>query len=146
MTHLAFTVRPSVVLPDHRPFYKITQLLLVLLLASHGKKSSMVRLQMFNWALKDDARRQKLALASETGELDFPAWGFDPVLDRALSLARADGLVEPTSSGVKLTSEGARFCDTVIKEDLYSEDQALLRKLKTSVTENMVKEIVNRWV
>jgi hypothetical protein len=146
MTSLAFSVRPSVVLPDHRPLYKITQLLLILLLASHGKKSSMARLQMFNWALKDEARRAKLALAAESGELEFPAWGFDPVLDRALSLARADGLVEPTTTGVKLTGEGARFCDSVIEEQLYSEDQALLRKLRTSITEKMVQAIVNQWV
>lgn len=146
MAKVVFTVRPSVVLPDHRPLYKITQLLFVLLLASHGKKSSLVRLQMFNWALKADARRKKLVLAAETGVIEFSAWGFDPVVDRALALAAAEGLVEQTSTGVKLTEKGLIFCSSVIREELYTEDRSFLSALKGGISENMVKTIVNRWV
>ncbi|OBR53108.1 hypothetical protein [Paraburkholderia tropica] len=146
MTFLAFTVRPSVVIPDHRPLYKIVQVLLVLHLASYGKKSSMVRLQMFNWALKSNARRDKLAVAAQTGELDFPAWGFDPALDTAVALGKADGLLEATTTGVKLTEKGAQLCISATEEELYDDDRALLSKLKTSITEKMVQTIVNRWV
>lgn len=146
MTSLAFTVRPSVVIPDHRPLYKIVQILLVLYLASYGKKSSMVRLQMFNWALKSSARRDKLAAAAQSGELDFPAWGFDPALDTAIALAKADGLLETTTTGVKLTERGAQFCASAAREGVYDDERALLSKLKTSITEKMVQTIVNRWV
>ncbi|QUN44445.1 hypothetical protein KEH56_35245 [Burkholderia cenocepacia] len=117
MTFLAFSVRPSVVIPDHRPLYKIVQVLLVLYLASNGKKSSMVRLQMFNWALKSSARRDKLAAAAQSGALDFPAWGFDPALDAAVALAKADGLLEATTTGVKLTEKGAQFCALATREE-----------------------------
>jgi hypothetical protein len=146
MTSLAFTVRPSVVIPEHRPLYKIVQILLVLQMASHGKKSSMVRLQMFNWVLKSAPRREKLAAAATKGGLDFPAWGFDPALDTAVSLAKADGLVEPTSTGVKLTEKGAQLCAAVVEEELYAEDRGFLATLKTSITEKMVQTIVNRWI
>ncbi len=146
MTFLAFTVRPSVVIPDHRPLYKIVQVLLVLYLASYGKKSSMVRLQMFNWALKSSARRDKLASAAQSGELDFPAWGFDPALDTAVALAKADGLLEATTTGVKLTEKGVQFCASAAREDVYDDERALLSKLKISITEKMVQTIVNRWV
>lgn len=146
MTSLAFIVRPSVVIPEHRPLYKIVQILLVLQMASHGKKSSMVRLQMFNWVLKSAPRREKLAAAATTGGLDFPAWGFDPALDTAVSLARADGLVEPTSTGVKLTAKGAQLCAVVVDEGLYAEDRDFLAMLKTSITEKMVQTIVDRWI
>ena len=145
MTSLAFKVRPSAVLPDHRPLYKITQVLLILLLASRGKKSSFVRLQLFNWALKDEARRNKLALASVNKEIEFPAWGLDPTLDTALALAKADALVATTAKVVELTKSGREFCERVLQEHLYEEDAAYLRNLGTSITETMVDAIVNRW-
>lgn len=106
----------------------------------------MVRLQLFNWVLKDEKRRAKLTNAPKTGEIDFMAWGFDPALDTALSLANAEGLIESTSTGVKLTHRGVDFCGSVIKEDLYAEDRAFLESLRTSITEKMVQAIVNKWV
>ena len=146
MSYLAFNLRPSVVLPDHRPLYKITQLLLVLMLASHGKKSSVVRLQLFNWILKDDSRRAKLTQASVTKTLQFPAWGLDPTLDTALAFAKADGLVENTSTGVKLTAHGQGFCTRALKAGLFEEDEAYLKKIGLAITEKMVGAIVERWV
>lgn len=145
MSHLAFNLRPSVVLPDHRPLYKITQLLLVLMLASHGKKSSAVRLHLFNWILKDGARRTKLTHASVTKSLQFPAWGLDPALDTALAFAKADGLIESTSTGVKLTANGQEFCTRVLKAGLFEEDEAYLKKIGLTITEKMVGTIVERW-
>jgi hypothetical protein len=146
MTTLAFTVRPSSVLPDHRPLYKITQLLLVLLLASRGKKSSRVRLQLFNWVLKDTDRRNKLVQASQSQEIDFPAWGLDPTLDTALSLAQAGGLVETTAKTVALSEMGKTFCESVLRENLYNDDVDYLRSLGITITEKMVDTIVDRWV
>src|SRR3546814_3539930 len=49
---LRFERRPSPVLAEHRPMYKIGQVLLILFLASRGGRSSLPRLQLFNWAMK----------------------------------------------------------------------------------------------
>jgi hypothetical protein len=146
MSYLAFNLRPSVVIPDHRPLYKITQLLLVLMFASHGKKSTVVRLQLFNWILKDSARRTKLSQASVTKSLQFPAWGLDPTLDTALTLAKADGLIESSSTGVKLTVHGQGFCTRALKAGLFEEDEQYLKKIGLSITEKMVTTIVERWI
>lgn len=145
MSYLSFNVRPSVVLPDHRPLYKITQLLLVLSLASHGKKSSLIRLQLFNWALKEDERRQKLLQASEDRLINFPAWGVDPTLNAAIALAKADELIEATSTGYRITLLGQKFCALVLAEGLFDEDLQFLKQIRNSITEKMVDEIVDKW-
>ena len=146
MATLEFNVRPSSVLPDHRPLFKITQLLLVLLLASRGRKSSLVRLQLFNWVLKEDARREKLVRAAKSQEIDFPAWGLDPTVQTAMTLAAADGLITANSKTVTLTDKGSTFCQRALEEQLCDDDAAYLRSLKTSITEKMVENIVEKWV
>jgi len=145
MSSLAFNLRPSVVLPDHRPLFKITQILLVLLLASHGKKSSLVRLQLLNWVLKDESRRARLLDASTSKVLQLPAWGLDPALDTALSKAQAEGLVDRTKVGIKLSESGRKFCMCALQAGLFEDDAAYLRKLGTAITETMVGAIVERW-
>ncbi|VVE55517.1 hypothetical protein PCA20602_05025 [Pandoraea capi] len=145
MATLEFNVRPSVVLPDHRPLFKITQLLLVLLLASRGRKSSLVRLQLFNWVLKEDVRREKLVRAAKSQEIDFPAWGLDPAVQKAMTLAAADGLITASAKMVALTNKGSAFCERALEEQLYDDDAAYLRGLKTSITEKMVDNIVEKW-
>ncbi|WP_353189886.1 hypothetical protein [Pandoraea pnomenusa] len=146
MATLEFNVRPSTVLPDHRPLFKITQLLLVLLLASRGRKSSLVRLQLFNWVLKDDARREKLVSAAKSQEIDFPAWGLDPAVQKAMTLAAADGLIVATAKSVALTRKGSDLCELALTEKLYDADASYLRGLRTSITEKMVDNIVEKWV
>ncbi|WP_288408871.1 hypothetical protein [uncultured Herbaspirillum sp.] len=145
MFSFEFTIRPSSVLPDHRPLYKITQVLLVLNLASRGKQSSLIRLQLFNWVLKDSERQQKLLTASKEHQISFPAWGVDPVLNKALAFAKADGLILPVAQGFKLSLLGQQFCARVIKNGLFEEDRAFLETIGISVTQKMVDEIVNRW-
>lgn len=145
MSTIEFHVRPSVVLPDHRPLYKITQILLVLSLASHGKKSSLVRLQLFNWVLKDEKRRKRLIRASQDARIYFPAWGLDPTVDTALALAKADELIDETTTGVKLSLLGQDYCASVIKEGLFAEDREFLQQIGNSISEGMVADIVKRW-
>src|SRR6185437_1679400 len=111
-THLLrFNRRPSPVLPDHRPLYKIGQLLLILRIASRGGKSSSARLQLFNWALKNKDRSAQLAKASAARALAIVAWGFDPALAIALRFAEAEGLVKAHPRGYELTERGAALAD-----------------------------------
>lgn len=67
---LRFVRRPSPVLVEHRPLYKITQLLLVLQMSSRGGKSTLPRLHLFNWALKSTDRIQKLVDAAKAKKLN----------------------------------------------------------------------------
>lgn len=146
MSSLKFVVRPSVVLPDHRPLFKVTQILLVLFLASRAKKTSILRLQLFNWVLKDDARRIKLSRVAATKDAMFPAWGLDPALDAAVSFAKGEGLIEPSGTGIKLTQSGEEFCAVTMKHKIFEQDIEFLQSIGMSITETIVEKMVGEWI
>jgi hypothetical protein len=77
MSKLYFDRKAMPVIPEYRPMYKICQILLILKLSSSGKKSSLIRFHLFNWALKDEKRKQMLINSSVNKELPFGVWGID---------------------------------------------------------------------
>jgi hypothetical protein len=145
MTSLRFTIKPAPVLAEHRPLYKIAQLLLVLVISSRGGKSSLARLQLFNWALKKRERSDALKEGADTGKLAMTGWGFDPAVPIALRYAIADGLVEDVSTGYVVTSGGEEFARAAIAAGLFESEQEVLKNVAKSVTETMVAEVARRW-
>ena len=115
---LRFVRRPSPVLVDHRPLYKIAQLLLVLQMSSRGGKSTLARLHLFNWALKRTDRIQRLVDAAKAKVLLMTAWGFDPALAIAIRFAIAEELVQSTSTGYQIADKGKAFIGEVLKREM----------------------------
>lgn len=146
LTHLRFERRPAPVLPEHRPLYKIAQVVLVLHLGCRAGKSSLTKLHLFNWALKSDERRQRLSQAARTKSLNVTAWGFDPALAIALRYACAEELIATTSSGYELTGRGQAFAEAVMQDaDVMVEEKALLDDVGKNVTEGMVDVVAKGW-
>ncbi|WP_316677052.1 hypothetical protein [Ralstonia chuxiongensis] len=144
--HLRFERRPSPVLAEHRPLYKIGQILLVLHLASRGGKSSLPRLHLFNWALKADERQSLLVKAAETKKLDVPAWGFDPILAIAIRFAMAEGLVSENSTGYEIAQPGEIFINDALQDaDIFPEERAFLSQVGKGITEQMVDATAKGW-
>lgn len=143
---LRFVRRPSPVLVEHRPLYKITQLLLVLHISSRGGKSTLPRLHLFNWALKSTDRIQKLVAAAEAKVLHITAWGFDPALAIAIRFAVAENLVTRTSTGYQLSDKGKAFVTEVVKNAAaFPAERKLLEKIGKDITENMVEKVAKGW-
>lgn len=143
---LRFERRPAPVLAEHRPMYKIGQVLLVLSIASRGSKSSLPRLQLFNWALKSAERQKQLLSAVEEKELQVPAWGFDPALAIAVRIAIAEGLVAQNSTGYETTESGDRFLREVLKDtDLFGPERLFLYAIGKGLTEGMVEATASGW-
>lgn len=94
MSILHFERKAMPVIPEHRPMYKICQILLILNISSTGGKSSLIRLHLFNWALKDKSRLKMLVSSSQSGAISFGVWGIDPVLNMALNFGAAEGLIK----------------------------------------------------
>jgi len=133
-------------LVEHRPLYKITQLLLVLQISSRGGKSTLPRLHLFNWALKSTDRIQKLLDAAKAKVLHLAAWGFDPALAIAIRFAVAETLVEPTSTGYQLTEKGRTFITEVLKDaDAFALERELLAQIGKDITEGMVEKVAKGW-
>lgn len=144
--HLRFVRRPSPVLVEHRPLYKITQLLLVLQMSSRGGKSTLPRLHLFNWALKSTARIHKLVDATRAKVLNMTAWGFDPALAIAIRFAVAENLVEASSTGYQLTEKGRGFITEVLKDaDAFAPERKLLLQIGKDITEGMVEKVAKGW-
>jgi len=146
LKHLKFQRRPSPVLPEHRPLYKIAQLALVLYLASRGAKSSLARLHLFNWAFKSSGRGGRLSQAVRTKSLSVTAWGFDPALAIALRYAVAEGLVSVNGSGYQLTDLGQIFAKSIAAApEVLVAEKALLIEVGKGITEKMVDAVAKGW-
>ncbi|MDR6522196.1 hypothetical protein EJP69_14185 [Variovorax gossypii] len=144
--HLVFERRPAPVLVEHRPLYKICQLLLVLRLSSRGGKSTLPRLHLFNWALKRTGRMQKLVDAAKAKALHITAWGFDPAVAIAIRYAVAEDLIKTTSTGYQITGKGQALIDEVLEDEAtFSQERALLKEIGKEITENMVESVAKGW-
>ena len=143
---LRFVRRPSPVLVEHRPIYKISQLLLVLQVSSRGGRSTLPRLHLFNWALKSNDRIQKLVDAAKAKALHMTAWGFDPALAIAIRFAMAERLIEHSSTGYQLTVKGKAFVSEVLKDaDAFASERKLLTQVGKEITEGMVDKVAKGW-
>jgi hypothetical protein len=147
MSRLKFQPRPGPVLPEHRPMYKICQVLLILHMASRGGRSRLPRLHLFNWALKTSARSQQLVGAAQAKSLRVAAWGFDPALAIALRYAVAEGVVNEVSAGYELSDSGVALAKDVANDSelLVAEKKVLLAIGRSGITEGMVDEVAKGW-
>ncbi|MFJ5480042.1 hypothetical protein [Pectobacterium carotovorum] len=145
-TQLNFIRRSSPVLVEHRPLYKIGLLVLILYVSSRGGKSSLLRLHLFNWALKQKERQQLLYAASEIKDLKVSAWGFDPAFAIAIRYAVAEGLISEIPSGYKITNIGISLVkDILTNNDLLAKEKLFLMKVGKNITEAMVTAVANSW-
>ncbi|WP_285275621.1 hypothetical protein [Halopseudomonas bauzanensis] len=146
MATIKFTPRPVPVLTELRPMYKICQALLILHICGHGSKCSLVKLHLMHWAMKTPKRMETMTLAAQLGQISLPVWGFDPALSIALQLAFRDVLIEPTSTGFKLTPKGQQLVADIMNDGtVMADEKTSLSKIGRKITEGMVKTISKEW-
>ncbi|MEZ2774585.1 hypothetical protein ACBP83_12250 [Acinetobacter pseudolwoffii] len=143
---MKFIQRPAPVFVEHRPIYKIGQILLILYLSSRGFKSSLTRLQLFNWLIKERVRKDKVILSIKNNKLDVYAWGFDPALTIALRYAIAEKLIDEDVDSFKLTNKGVEYCMRILEDEtLFEEEKNFLQVVKKSITEKIVDSATKGW-
>ena len=143
---MKFIQRPAPVFVEHRPIYKIGQILLILYLSSRGFKSSITRLQLFNWLIKERVRKDKVILSIKNNKLDVYAWGFDPALTIALRYAIAEKLIDEDVDSFKLTNKGVEYCMRILEDEtLFEEEKTFLQVVKKSITEKIVDSATKGW-
>ena len=143
---MKFIQRPAPVFVAHRPIYKIGQILLILYLSSRWFKSSLTRLQLFNWLIKERVRKDKVILSIKNNKLDVYAWGFDPALTIALRYAIAEKLIDEDVDSFKLTNKGVEYCMRILEDEtLFEEEKTFLQVVKKSITEKIVDSATKGW-
>ncbi|HBC3477235.1 TPA: hypothetical protein KDY95_002325 [Vibrio cholerae] len=145
MNSIRFHRRPMPVIADHRPMYKISLLLLILKECSIGGTSSLIRLHLFNWALKDKKRMNQLMLSADNKELTFDIWGMDPTVNFAISHSIANGLMVKIPSGYKITQKGEDFLSEYNIKKEFSSIDLFINSVKKKVTQKMVDNVALRW-
>lgn len=143
---LKFNRQPAPVLAEHRPMFKIGQLLLVLSVSSRSGRSKLPRLHLFNWALKFPERTAALESAAKEKVLRVSAWGFDPVLAIAIRYAISEGLVRESHAGYEITELGESIAKEILSDaNLLGTEKAALRLIGKGITEGMVEAVAKGW-
>ncbi|KOO59212.1 hypothetical protein WH43_04310 [Rheinheimera sp. KL1] len=145
MSKLSFNRAAMPVTPEYRPFFKILRILLILKLSSRGKRSSLIKMHLLNWVLKEEGRKIILNETINDGKIVFQVWGVDPALNFALQYCVAEKLVLRQSGGFLLSESGGKFLSSIPAVELYEPDFNFLKELGTKVTEQMVDAIVKEW-
>lgn len=145
MSKLTFHRKPMPLMAEHRPIYKITQLLLVLNISSRGKKSSLIRLHLLSWVLKDEIRKKMLLESVNQNQILFGVWGVDPAVNISLQYAEAEGLISKSGLSYKLTQDGAKYVSQIDSEMAFKDDYFFLKSIGSKITEGMVENIIREW-
>lgn len=143
-TLLFFRERPEAIPGDLRPLWRIGLVLLMLHLASRGKKSGFGRLHVLNWALRSEEGRDAL-LGILNGEL-FPGTAvvrIEPSLNRAVDFAHGEGLVRRVQGDrIELTAKGEAEAKRILEEeDLFVSERSYLTAVGKRLTERLVSEL-----
>jgi hypothetical protein len=146
MSKLNFLRKRMPVLPEYRPMYKIGMVLLILQMCSIGGKSSLIRLHLFNWALKDSRRIMILEQSIKVKELLIGVWGVDPALNMALGYAISEKLISKMDNGsYSITPKGKVFVSKPEVIKLFNHEIKSLKLIGKSITESMITKIAQRW-
>lgn len=108
---LRFRVQQRPLAVNLRPLYRITLMLLVLDLNCSAGTASHLKLQFFNWALKNPRLQASLKeKVHTTTELVLDSIHLDPVVTLALRYALADNLMSVTNRDkYQLTEKGQQL-------------------------------------
>jgi hypothetical protein len=146
MATLKFTSRPTPVLAEHRPIYRIAQCLLIIDICGRAQKCSLLKLHLINWALKSESRILALKAAILNKKLSIPVWGFDPALATALQIATEEGLLVTDDTGILISDAGVEFLAKIMDDpSSLAKEKTQLRQLGKKITEGMVSKTAREW-
>lgn len=146
MAMLKFTSRPTPVLAEHRPLYKIAQCLLIIDTCGRAQKCSLLKLHLINWALKKDSRIADLKAATQNKKLTIPVWGFDPALAVALQIASEEHILKSDETGIVILPAGQEFLSKITSDpNFLSTEKSQLDKIGKKLTEKMVAQTARDW-
>lgn len=142
-----FRKRKMPLTADYRPLYKIGLILMILKIASNGKKASLNKLHFLIYALKSSNNRAFIRNAFETDNiLEIVSWGVEPALNKALVFAEADKLIEMKDDRYSLTEKGEMFAKLIeTDKELFREEKEFLLFIgKKKVTEGFITTLTNK--
>ena len=145
--NLQFSKKPIPIPVDYRPMYKISQIVMILSITCIGNKSSLLKLHLLNWALKNDKNKDEvLELIKDNYTSVMTVWGIEPALNRALLFCVAEDICIIEHGKYSLTQKGEAFFKLIIDNDVFKEELEFLNFIgKRKITDNRIDSISNKW-
>ena len=142
-----FRQRPISVPGDLRPAWRISVIVLLLKNCCRQGRSSLRRLHVLSWAVRDEEVANALVRAIG-GEVPpgTVLVRIEPALNRAVDFAIGEGLIQRQSSDrVELTVDGKDFADTIMDDTLVlGYEKQFAERIRFSVTEDFVTRMFER--
>lgn len=139
-----FKKRPLNLPGDLRPNWRVPLLLMMLHYCCRGGKSSLYKLHLLNWTIRDKQRQVALIASLEnTPQYDGIRVQVEPSFIQAILFAAGEGLVERLeNSRVKITDAGAAFVKEVEKTDCLGIERQFLKSVGLKLTEEWVTRFI----
>lgn len=144
ITNFKFERKPISLPPDLRPMWKISQIMLVIKVASRKERASILKLQVFNWALaSNENMRQMKNLILSNAENYLVFIHIDPSVNRAIEFGIGEFFFDLSENGyISLTEKGNLWINNVIKQpDLFINEKEFLNTIGKRISETLVRNI-----
>ncbi len=146
---IRFSKKPIPLPAEYRPMYQISILALVLKYCCRANTSSLHKLHLFSWCLYSEKNKTALTnLIKNNFRTHIPHWTIDPAVNRALSLAIADGICELTKNQkYRLTSIGLELVNKIDKDlDLFCNEKTYLNFIGRQLTDEIVDKLMTKRI
>lgn len=139
-----FRQRPLSVPGDLRPAWRISVIVLILRKCCLQGRSSLRRLHVLSWAVRDTQVADALVRAIG-GEVppDTVLVRIEPALNRAVDFAIGEELIRrQRSDRVELTADGKDFAEAILKDTVVlGYEKQFAERVRFTVTEDFVKRM-----
>jgi hypothetical protein len=139
-----FKKRPLDLPGDLRPNWRVPLLLTMLYYCCRGGKSSLYKLHLLNWTMRDQQRQHALLSSlTDAPQYDGICVQVEPSFIQAILFAAGEGLLERLDkSRVKITEAGVTFVKEVEREDCLAIERQFLKSVGMKLTEEWVTKFV----
>lgn len=139
-----FKKRPLDLPGDLRPNWRVPLLLMMLHYCCRGGKSSLYKLHLLNWTMRDQ-KRQDALLSSLTNAPQYEGIcvQVEPSFIQAILYGAGEGLLERLdNSRVKITDAGVAFVKEIEKAECLTVEKQFLKLVGLKLTEEWVTRFV----
>lgn len=144
---IIFNKKPISISANYRPFYKISQITLILKLSSRMSKASLLKLHFFSWVLKSNERMAQITEYVDNnfkGKLSL--WRIDPLVNRALEFGIAENFFIHKKGKYALANRGKQLSDLILDEDdIFVEEKSFLKEIGKKISETKINSMIDKW-
>lgn len=144
---ITFNKKPISISANYRPFYKISQLTLILKLSSRMSKASLLKLHFFSYVLKSKNRMTEIKdYVNNNFKGKLSLWRIDPLVNRALEFGIAENFFEHEKGKYILANRGKKLADLILDEkNIFIEEKSFLKEIGKKISETKINSMIDDW-